>query len=528
MVQPLATGVVPAPVLLRHDAQAGENGSFAECAVGHAAVRQLPPQDVRRLGRREAAGGLPLPLPQQLPQIRGGGGAALRCAVVGGAGAEQGSGRHGCAGAPEGAEVLHRQRVVGAFQQGGVRIAQQGGGGTLAADGEGRAAVSRRQAVGKGGTVQAVRQPPQGGQLAALAAEQQRVDAGQRQQLHAAPRECLRRGHGPDRGQLHHQIGAAADGHLRPRQLVQRGKAAPLGEIAAHGADHRVRTHGAGVGQQPGVAAVEGVKFADNTDVHGRLLSFFPILQGNRTKCNLTFPRSGIYNGENEKSEVFFMLTGLLYAMPGEIKSLLPEGAEPERVEAGVPFYRIREDVVACCGGVGKVNAAMSTQLFIDLYHPARIVNVGVAGCFEDVPIGTLVLADRFMQHDVDTSGIGDPVGLVSTVNRMDFPTAEPERARAAMDKTGYPYRVGSVATGEWFATECDRARWIAETFHPLLIEMEGGAAAQVCYRNGVPFMALKSVSDCVLAHHDFYFNFPEAMKDLNRVAMAFLDALDG
>ena len=170
----------------------------------------------------------------------------------------------------------------------------------------------------------------------------------------------------------------------------------------------------------------------------------------------------------------------------------------------------------------------MSTQLFIDLYHPARIVNVGVAGCFEDVPIGTLVLADRFMQHDVDTSGIGDPVGLVSTVNRMDFPTAEPERARAAMDKTGYPYRVGSVATGEWFATECDRARWIAETFHPLLIEMEGGAAAQVCYRNGVPFMALKSVSDCVLAHHDFYFNFPEAMKDLNRVAMAFLDALDG
>ena len=219
------------------------------------------------------------------------------------------------------------------------------------------------------------------------------------------------------------------------------------------------------------------------------------------------------------------MLTGLLYAMPGEIKSLLPEGAEPERVEAGVPFYRIREDVVACCGGVGKVNAAMSTQLFIDLYHPARIVNVGVAGCFEDVPIGTLVLADRFMQHDVDTSAVGDPVGLVSTVNRMDFPAAEPERARAAMDKTGYPYRVGSVATGEWFATKGDRARWIAETFHPLLVEMEGGAAAQVCLRNDVPFMALKSVSDCVLGDHNIYFDFPKAMKDLNGAVMDFVDA---
>ena len=221
------------------------------------------------------------------------------------------------------------------------------------------------------------------------------------------------------------------------------------------------------------------------------------------------------------------MLTGLLYAMKGEIESLLPPEAQPERTVAGVPFYRIREDVVACCGGVGKVNAAMACQLFIDLYHPGRIVNVGVAGCFENVPIGTLVLAEKFMQHDVDTTAIGDPIGLVSTVNRVEFPTAEPELARAAMDRTGLPYRVGSVATGEWFATECDRARWIADTFHPLLIEMEGGAAAQVCLRNDVPFLALKSVSDCVLEHHDFYFNFPQAMKDLNRAAMAFVDELE-
>ena len=79
---------------------------------------------------------------------------------------------------------------------------------------------------------------------------------------------------------------------------------------------------------------------------------------------------------------------------------------------------------------------------------------------------------------------------------------------------------MGSVATGDWFATECDRARWIADTFHPLLIEMEGCAAAQVCWRNNVPFLALKSVSDCVLAHHDFYFNFPQAMRDLNKTAL--------
>ena len=223
------------------------------------------------------------------------------------------------------------------------------------------------------------------------------------------------------------------------------------------------------------------------------------------------------------------MKIGLVYAMTGEIESLLTqENAQPLQTVAGVPFYRIRPDVIACAGGVSKVNAAMATQLLISLYQPDLVLNAGVAGCFEDMPIGSIVLAEGFLQHDVDTSALGDPVGLVSTVNRMDFPTAELEKAKDAMDRAGYAYRVGSVATGEWFATECDRARWIAETFHPLLIEMEGGAAAQVCYRNEVPFMALKSVSDCVLEHHDFYFNFPEAMKDLNRVAMAFLDGLEG
>ena len=56
---------------------------------------------------------------------------------------------------------------------------------------------------------------------------------------------------------------------------------------------------------------------------------------------------------------------------------------------------------------------------------------------------------------------------------------------------------------------------------------MEGGADAQVCLRNGVPFMSIKSVSDCLFVHDDFFFNFPTATKDLNRVAMAFIDALE-
>lgn len=222
------------------------------------------------------------------------------------------------------------------------------------------------------------------------------------------------------------------------------------------------------------------------------------------------------------------MKIGLMYAMPGEIESLLAqEGTHLLQTVAGVSFYHIREDVIACCGGVGKVNAAMATQLLITLYRPDVILNAGVAGCFEEVPIGTLVLADGFVQHDVDTTGVGDPVGLVSTVKQITFPTSDFAAAKAAMDKVGLPYRTGLVATGDWFAVPCRRTQWIADTFHPLLCEMEGCAVAQVCMRNGVKCMAIKSVSDCLVVKHDYYFNFPTAMKDLNRVVMSFIDHLE-
>ena len=220
------------------------------------------------------------------------------------------------------------------------------------------------------------------------------------------------------------------------------------------------------------------------------------------------------------------MRIGLQFAMPSELRAL-PEICEPFETLSGVPFFEIEPDIIACAGGVGKVNAAMSAEILCLKYGVDLLVNAGVAGCTGDLPTGSLVVPSAFLQHDVDTTPLGDPIGLVSTVNRVQFPTSDPDRAKAAMDRVGVPYRTGWVATGDWFATDTPRAHWIADTFHPLLCDMEGCADAQVCLRNNVPFMSIKSVSDCLFEHHDFAFNFPTAMRDLNRVVMAFVDQLE-
>ena len=223
------------------------------------------------------------------------------------------------------------------------------------------------------------------------------------------------------------------------------------------------------------------------------------------------------------------MQIGLAYAMSGEIESILKNtNAQLLETVSGVPVYEIEPGILAYAGGIGKVNAAMSAQLFIDRYHPDWIVNAGVAGSFLDLPIGTVVLADSFVQHDVDTSAIGDPVGLVSTVNRVAFPTDGLEQAEAILNRLGAAHKTGRVATGEAFMTKGARADWIAETFGAMLCEMEGGAVAQVCLRSGVRFTALKSVSDrlCQDNNAGEYFNFGEAMAKLNTIVLPFAQEL--
>ena len=229
------------------------------------------------------------------------------------------------------------------------------------------------------------------------------------------------------------------------------------------------------------------------------------------------------------------MKIGMQFAMPTEFHALPgAKESQPFETVSGVPFYNVAPDVIACAGGIGKVNAAMAAEILCLRFGVNMIVNAGVAGCMTGLPQGTLVIPREFVQHDMDTSGIGDPVGLVSTVNRIEFPTWNPERCVELVKnlRAGVAGEIltGRVATGDWFVTKSgsakeQRARWIRDTFHPLLVDMEGCAVAQVCRRNQIPFTALKSVSDHLFKDNQVeeYFDFPQAMKRLGEILLPFV-----
>jgi adenosylhomocysteine nucleosidase len=223
------------------------------------------------------------------------------------------------------------------------------------------------------------------------------------------------------------------------------------------------------------------------------------------------------------------MKLGMQFAMPSELHALPgAKDLQPFETVSGMPFFEVAPDVIACAGGVSKVNAAMSAEILCLKYGVDLILNAGVASCAGDLPAGSLVVPTDFVQHDVDTTAVGDPIGLVSTVNRLEFPTWQPERCAALLRSLGFEAVTGRVATGDWFATKCPRAEWIRDTFSPLLLEMEGCAIAQVCLRNNVRFAALKSVSDHLFWENNAeeYFDFSQALENLGRVLLPFALAL--
>lgn len=156
-------------------------------------------------------------------------------------------------------------------------------------------------------------------------------------------------------------------------------------------------------------------------------------------------------------------------------------------------------DAVVAVSGVGKVNAAVCTQTMILKYSPELIINSGVAGGLEPtLKVCDIVVARDVVQHDMDTSPLGDPVGFISGIDIINIPCDEDktEQLCRAVEENGIRCLCGTIASGDVFVADPKKKSEIVSRFGAYACEMEGGAIGHVCYRNGVPFCVIRSISD--------------------------------
>ena len=196
-------------------------------------------------------------------------------------------------------------------------------------------------------------------------------------------------------------------------------------------------------------------------------------------------------------------MIGIIAAMDVEMKSLRSymENTETE-VISGIRFVRGTlegKDVVTAVCGIGKVFAALCAQTMILHYQPQCIINTGVAGTLTDaLTIGSIAVSSAVVQHDMDTSPLGDPVGLISGINKVELPADRllTGQLSACAKVMGIKTATGVIASGDQFVASAERKAFIAEHFKAIACEMEGAAVGQVCYVNKVPFCVLRAISD--------------------------------
>ena len=196
-------------------------------------------------------------------------------------------------------------------------------------------------------------------------------------------------------------------------------------------------------------------------------------------------------------------MIGIIAAMNVEMESLRSHMENTETdVISGIRFVRGslegKEVVTAVCG-IGKVFAAMCAQAMIMHYTPECIINTGVAGTLTDkLDIGAIAVSSAVVQHDMDTSALGDPVGLISGINKIELPSDRliSGRLSACAKVMGIKTETGVIASGDQFVASSERKAFIVERFKAIACEMEGAAIGQVCYANKVPFCVLRAISD--------------------------------
>lgn len=196
------------------------------------------------------------------------------------------------------------------------------------------------------------------------------------------------------------------------------------------------------------------------------------------------------------------MATGIVCAMNSELEKLkdmlqLTEVDEPSPWSV---FTSPDGSVIALIGGVGKVSAAASLSYFLSKYPVDRVIGVGVAGGIApDLRVGDVLICSEALQHDMDVTAFGYELGMIPGIRLTVFPADSHLVQTVTNASLGADLEVrvrqGRVLSGDKFVagTEAGRLRTV---FSGDCVDMETAAWAHVAHLWGVPWVAIRSISD--------------------------------
>ena len=199
------------------------------------------------------------------------------------------------------------------------------------------------------------------------------------------------------------------------------------------------------------------------------------------------------------------MTIGIIGAMEEEV-AVLKESMDIEKVVeyASMQFYKgvlCGKKVVVVRSGIGKVNAAVCTQILADKFNVEVLINTGIAGSLDAaIDIGDMVISTDLVEHDMDATIFGDPLGQVPRMDTFSFPAAAGliEKAVAANEEANPDIKTftGRIVSGDQFVSSAEVKEKLVKNFGGKCTEMEGAAIAHAAYLNKISCVIIRAISD--------------------------------
>ncbi len=201
------------------------------------------------------------------------------------------------------------------------------------------------------------------------------------------------------------------------------------------------------------------------------------------------------------------MKIGIIGAMDMEIELLKGDLELKDTLnKASMKFYSgvlVDKEVVLVKSGIGKVNAAVCTQILIDDFEVDQVIFTGVAGAVDlGLEVGDIVISTEVAQHDVDVTGFGRERGEVPGIDRVFLPADQrlvelaTKAGQAVTESEEIKVVTGRILSGDQFIADREKVEWLESTFAGSCTEMEGAAVGQSCFLNDTPFVIIRSMSD--------------------------------
>ena len=210
-------------------------------------------------------------------------------------------------------------------------------------------------------------------------------------------------------------------------------------------------------------------------------------------------------------------MIGIIGAMQEEVSLLQEEMNVEATVEkAGMVFYKgelCGQKVVIVKSGIGKVNAALCAQILVDVFQVNTLINTGIAGSLDaGIDIGDMVISTDAVQHDMDASIFGDPVGQIPRMDTFSFPADENlvKLAKEVNEEENPDIHTftGRIVSGDQFVSSAEVKERLVLNFNAMCTEMEGAAIAHAAYLNKVSCVIIRAISD--KADNSAVMDYPE------------------